>query len=169
MGKTVFVLINSIGGFSVLLSYFFSLKDSRADAFWGGTPPYIRIIYTISMILAAFGYFAFLCFIIFKSNYSLINFKLLNIIFLGILLPSILWMPLTKIFLENPISLLWILIMLVLALVGISSCFLAWSLIKINLSFSNIPYLFSVIGSIYFAFHTAILDMILWPIFFKMH
>jgi len=168
--KIILLLINIIGGIAVIGSYIIglSVKNGGAEALWGGTPVSVRSIYTVSMVLAALGYFAFLYFMMFKLNPDSFNFNILHIIFLGILGASIFWMPLTNLFLANPGALLWLAIRIVLAVVGISSLALVWVLVSLYSKEAGLAYWLAVAGSVYFAFHTAVLDMILWPIFFKM-
>jgi FlaA1/EpsC-like NDP-sugar epimerase len=168
--KIILLIINFLGGTAVISSYILGLnsKNNGANALWGGTPAFIRPIYTVSMVLAALGYFAFIYFILFKLNPNFTSFKFLYFIFLGILLPSVFWMPLTNLFLSNPGNLLWFLIRFVLILVGISSLALVWFLVSLYTKETGLTYKLAIIGSIYFAFHTALLDMILWPIFFRM-
>ena len=166
--KIILLTINILGGLAVIGSYILGLgpKGSGANALWGGTPVSIRTIYTISMVIAALGYLAFIYYLLFKLN-DLSIFNYLYFIFLGILLPSIFWMPLTSLFIVNSSPLIWFAVRLVLIIVGISSCILVWTLFNLHVKESGIFYWLAVIGSMYFAFHTAILDMILWPIFFK--
>ncbi len=168
--KIILLLINIVGGIAVISSYIIglSLKNRGAEALWGGTPASIRPVYTFSMVLAALGYFAFLYFIFFRLSPDIFNFNILYIIFLGILGASVFWMPLTNLFLANPGTLLWVAIRAVLAIVGISSIALVWVLVSLHTKEVNFAYWLAVAGSAYFAFHTAVLDMILWPIFFKM-
>jgi hypothetical protein len=151
VSKIILLLINLLGGIAVIGSYVFGLKNSGTTSLWGGVPESIRPVYFISMILAALGYFAFINFILFKNNFSPTVYNFLYLIFLGILVPSALWM--------------WVGVQIVLIIVGISSCVLVWFLF--NLKDSGIAYWLAVLGSIYFAFHTAVLDMILWPILFR--
>lgn len=172
--KIILLIINIIGGIAVIGSYIFGLsrKTDSADALWGGTPASIRSIYTLSMLISAIGYFAFMYFILFRLNTTNISigigFGIFYIIFIGILGASTLWMPLTNMFIKNPSATLWAGIRLVLAIVGLSSCALAGVLISLHAKETGLSYWLAVLGSIYFAFHTAFLDMILWPIFFKM-
>jgi len=168
--KIILFSINLIGGIAVIGSYIWGLKagSGGANALWGGTPATVKPIYTLSMLFAALGYFAFIYFILFKLNPASINFNFFYIIFFGILGASSFWMPFTNIFLANPGVLLWTGIRLVLAIVGISSFALAWVLISLHTKETSLAYWLAVAGSIYFTFHTIVLDMILWPIFFKM-
>jgi hypothetical protein len=169
--KIIILLINVIGGIAVIGSYIVGLagKANGANILWGGTPANVRSIYTISMLLAAIGYFAFIYFILFKLNLSTVNVAWLSLIFLGILIPSAFWMPLTNMYINNPTTMLWIGIRLVLAIVGLSSILLALFLGSLNASQggAGLSYGLAVAGSIYFAFHTAVLDMLLWPVFFR--
>ncbi len=168
--KIILLIINLFGGIAVIGSYIIGLssKSGGANALWGGTPASVKPIYTFSMVLAALGYFAFIYFILFRLSPDFSNFNILYLIFLGILIFSVFWMPLTNMFLAAPGTSLWIMIRIVLAVVGISSCALAWFLISLHARESGLAYWLAVAGSVYFAFHTAVLDMILWPIFFKM-
>jgi len=168
--KIILLVVNIIGGMAVIGSYVLGLsgKTDGTNALWGGMPLSVRPVYTISMIISALGYFAFLHFILFRLNPASFNFNILYLIFLGILVPSAFWMPLTNAFVANPGTALWIIIRLVLAIVGLSSCALAGVLISLHTRETGFAYWLAVAGSVYFAFHTAILDMILWPIFFRM-
>ena len=59
--KLTLLLINVIGGIAVIGSYILGLRgDSGTDVLWGGVPDSIRPVYTVSMVLSAIGYFAFL-------------------------------------------------------------------------------------------------------------
>ena len=168
--KIIILVINIFGGVAVIGSYVLGLRSGAegANALWGGTPTNIRPIYTISMILSALGYFAFIYFILFKLDPASFNFNLLYVIFLAILGASALWMPLSNLFLAHPSSALWLAVRTILAVVGFSSIVLAWVLISFSGKEFGLAYYLAVAGSVYFAFHTAFLDMILWPIFFKM-
>jgi hypothetical protein len=168
MQKIIILVINLIGGAAVIGSYIVGLtnKANGANVLWGGTPASVRPIYTVSMLLAALGYFFFIYFVLFRLSPVVFNFNILYLIFFGILGASIFWMPLTNAFVSNPSAGLWLAIRLVLVIVGISSIALVWALM--SLKGAGLAYNLAVAGAIYFAFHTAVLDMILWPIFFKM-
>lgn len=171
--KIILLIINAIGGVAVIGSYIAGLsgKTNQANALWGGTPASVRPIYTFSMLLAALGYFAFIYFIMIKIDVSQIKpgFWIFYIIFLGILALSALWMPLTNVFVSNPSPAIWMAIRIVLAAVGLFSCALAFVLISLHSKEAGLPYWLAIAGSVYFAFHTLVLDGILWPIFFRMH
>ena len=131
-------------------------------------------VYGISMIFAALGYFAFIYFVLFRLVPADIEiagrfgFSLFYAIFLGILVPSIFWMPLTYAYIGNPSAGIWTVIRLILILVGLSSAALVWALLNLQIKEPAFPYWLAVAGSAYFAFHAAVLDMLLWPILFRM-
>jgi hypothetical protein len=171
----ILLVINIIGGAAVVGSYIFGLnaQSGGANALWGGVPQNIRPIYGISMLLAAIGYFAFMYYIFFQLTPSevsiagIFNFSIFYAIFLFILVPSALWMPLTNIYVGNPSTGTWIWIRIVLALVGLASIALVWALLSLQTKVPGVSYWLAVVGSGYFAFHTAVLDAIVWAALFK--
>jgi len=173
--QIILLIINILGGAAVIGSYIFGLNapTGGANALWGGVPQNIRPIYGVSMILSALGYFAFLYFILFRlgpaetSISGIFGFSLFYAIFLVILIPSALWMPLTNAYISNPSPGMWIGIRTVLALVGIGSIALVWALLTLQTKIPGGSYWLAVVGSGYFAFHTAILDAIIWAALFK--
>jgi len=175
MQQVILLIINVVVGMAVIGSYIFGLstQPAGADALWGGISTSIRPVYLVSMILSALGYFAFLYFILFRiipEQVQIANrfgFSLFYIIFLGILVPSAIWMPLTYAMVANPSTGIWIGIRAVLILVGVSSIALVWALLSLQTKKPELPYWLAVAGSAYFAFHTAVLDMILWPALFR--
>jgi len=173
--QVILLIINLIGGAAVIGSYIFGLnaQPSGANALWGSVPENIRPLYGVSMILAALGYFAFVYFIFFRlvPGEVLIGgrfgFSLFYAIFLVILIPSAFWMPLTNMYVGNPSTGLWIGVRTVLAFVGLASIALVWALLSLQGKVPSISYWLAVAGSGYFAFHTAILDAIVWAALFK--
>jgi hypothetical protein len=173
--QIILLIINVIGGIAVIGSYIlgFNAQAGSANALWGGVPVNIRPVYGISMILAALGYFAFLYFIFFRLNPSdvkiagIFNFSLFYAIFLAILISSAFWMPLTNVYVSNPSTGVWIGVRTVLTLVGLASIALVWALLSLQTKVPGISYWLAVAGSGYFAFHTAVLDAIIWAALFK--
>ena len=173
--QIILLVINIIGGAAVIGSYIFGLnaQTGGANALWGGVPENIRLIYGVSMVLSALGYFAFFYFILFRivPGEVLIagrfGFSLFYAIFLIILIPSALWMPLTSLYVGNPTTGMWVGIRTVLVLVGLASIALVWALLSLQPKVPGVSYWLAVVGSGYFAFHTMILDAILWAALFK--
>lgn len=173
--QIVLLVINVIGGAAVIGSYTYGLRGQPggASALWGGVPTNVIPVFTVSMILAALGYFAFLYHILFQlePDGALIGgrfgFGLFHAIFLLILIPSALWMPLTNVYVGAPNSGLWIGVRTVLAIVGLASVALVWALLSLQTKTPGVSYWLAIAGSGYFAFHTAILDAIVWAALFK--
>ncbi len=173
--QIILLVINIIGGITVIGSYIFGLnaQSGGANVLWGGVPENIRPVYGISMIISALGYFAFIYFILFRlvpDDVLIANrfgFSLFYVIFLVILIPSALWMPLTNVYVGNAGTGIWVGVRTVLALVGLASIALVWALLSLETRGSGIAYWLAVAGSGYFAFHTAILDAIIWAALFK--
>ncbi len=172
--QVVLLIINIIGGAAVIASYVFGLRGQAggADVLWGGVPPSIRPVYGISMILSALGYFAFIYFILGRLvpddvRIGRFGFSIFFAIFLLILVPSAFWMPLTNQYVQSPGTGLWIAVRTVLAVVGLASIGLVWALLALEPRGHGAAYWLAVAGSAYFAFHTAILDAIIWAALFR--
>jgi hypothetical protein len=171
----ILLIINVIGGAAVIGSYIFGLnaQSGGANILWGGVPANIRPIYTVSMILSALGYFAFLYYIFFRLEPAQISiagvtgFTLFYVIFIFMLIPSAFWMPLTNIYVGNPSPGMWFLIRTVLFVVGLASLALFVALLTLQGRVPGVSHWLAVVGSGYFAFHTAILDAIIWAALFK--
>ncbi len=173
--QVILLIINILGGVAVILSYIFGLRGQSGGAsiLWGGVPENIRPVYTVSMIISALGYFAFLYYIFFRLEPAQVSiagvsgFTMFYVIFLGILIASTFWMPLTNIYVSNPSTGIWIWIRVVLAVVGLASISLLVALLTMQGKVPGTAYWLAVVGSGYFAFHTAVLDAIVWAALFK--
>jgi hypothetical protein len=172
--KLILLLVNVIGGIAVIGSYIVGLKgDSGAEVLWGGVPEGIRPIYTVSMILSAIGYFAFLNLLLLRVEPEEVavgghfGYSIFYPIFGLILIPSAFWMPLTNQYVDQPSSGTWAGIRIVLFLVGLASVALAWALFTLRPRNRGKAYWAALVGSCYFAFHTFVLDAILWAAFFR--
>jgi hypothetical protein len=169
------LVVNIIGGAAVIGSYVFGLnaQSGGANVLWGGVPESIRPVYAVSMILSALGYFAFLYYILFRLTPSEVGiagvsgFTLFYVIFVLILIPSAFWMPLTNLYVGNPGTGIWIGVRTVLAIVGLASIALFWALLTLHGKVPGVSYWLAVVGSGYFAFHTAVLDAIVWAALFE--
>jgi hypothetical protein len=93
----ILLIINILGGAAVIGSYFFGLnaQSGGTNVLWGGVPASIRPVYTISMLISALGYFAFLYYIFFRIDPGgavigeRIGFGIFYAVFLLILIPSL--------------------------------------------------------------------------------
>jgi hypothetical protein len=173
--QVILLIINILGGAAVIGSYVLGLRGQSggANVLWGGVPDNLRPVYTVSMILSVLGFFAFIYYIFFRlipaqtSIAGISGFTLFYVIFLFILIPSAFWMPLTNMYVGNPSTVIWIAVRTVLAIVGLASITLVWALLTLQGKVPGIAYWLAVVGSGYFAFHTAILDAIVWAALFK--
>jgi len=173
--KLLMILINIIGGIAVLGSYTVGIT-TNADAgtiLWGGVPQSVRLFYTVGMLLATVGYFAFTYFILFRlnvENVSVANrfgFGVFNTLYALILIPSALWMPLTFLTVaQASMVLLWI-VRLVLAIVGAASIGLFVGILKVEPRQPLWAHRLALVGSACFCFQTALLDAIVWSSFFR--
>ena len=169
-------LINVAGGLLVLGSYAHGLitHPANRDAIWGGVPEAIKPLYTANMLLAAAGYLAFTYFVMFSLNRdnaqlaNLSGFKVFYIIYAFILVPSALWMPLTYAALGHPgSSLYYWAVRITLAVVGLASLGLLGVLLSLHSSESSPTYWLAVAGSVFFCIQTAVLDGIVWSVYFR--
>ena len=173
--QIILLVINVIGGAAVIGSYIYGLNAQAggANVLWGGVPANIRPVYFVSMIISALGFFAFLYYIFFRlepgqvSIWGVSGYAMFYVIFLLILIPSAFWMPLTNVYVGNPATSTWIWVRIVLAVVGLASIALLAALLTMEGKATGTAYWLAVAGSAYFAFHTAILDAIVWAALFK--
>ena len=172
--KRSMLWINVLGGSAVLASYAYGLASNpltRGDV-WGGVPETLRPLYTITMLLAAAGYFAFSYFVFFKVDPDearigdRFGFGAFNACYALILVPSALWMPLTFEMLESPGAGLWWAIRLVLGAVGIGSLGLLAAIIAVRPVSAPGARRLALVGSAAFCFQTAVMDALVWPAFF---
>ncbi|MFZ2096680.1 MAG: hypothetical protein WAV05_08590, partial [Anaerolineales bacterium] len=94
--KKVLFWINLLGGMTVLGSYAwgFLTHANAGTVLWGEVPEWIKPYYSVSMLLAALGYFAFTYFILLRLNsnqtrvFSRFGFAAFNLIYAAVLFPS---------------------------------------------------------------------------------
>ena len=166
----VLLVVIALGGAAVLGSYVVGLKgkEGASAALWGGVPAKIRPLYGVSMILSAIGFLAALyyIFLVLSPEETVIGgrfgFWVFFPIFLVILAPSALWLPLSKFYLQKPGAGRWVAVRTVLFLVGLASIALAWAFFELETEERGVAYWFATVGSCYFAFHTFVLDGLFW-------
>ena len=172
--KRTLAWINVLGGVAVLGSYAHGIvtHPGSAGAVWGGVPEGLRPLYTVCMLLAAVGYFAFTSYVFFRVEpdsarvAGRFGFGIFPALYLLILVPSALWMPLTFAMLEAPSAGLWLGIRAVLALVGLGSLGLVAALVSLEERAPRSHWALALAGSLAFAFQTAVLDAVVWTAFF---
>jgi hypothetical protein len=171
----ILLAIMVAGGAAVIGSYIhgFTTHPGGAETLWGGVTGGLRILNYITMLLAALGFFAFSYWLFFQLNPDEVQianrfgYWMFDVIFLVILIPSALWMPLTFAYLNNPSTVGWVGVRLVLVLVGIGSLALLWAILAISPREANLAYWFAVGGAAAFSVQTAVMDMFIWPALFN--
>ncbi len=172
--RLILLLINILGGGVVVRSYFLGIEGGTSGAIlWGGVPESVRPVYYASMIISAVGYLAILYFLLVRAlpDETIISgrfgYSLFYPIFLFILIPSAFWMPLANLYASEPTPGVWIAIRVVLAVVGLAAIALTWALLALRPRNRGVSYWAAVVGAGYFAFHTFILDAIVWASLFR--
>jgi hypothetical protein len=173
--KLVFLLVNLVGGVAVIGSYFAGIRSqpSSVKRLWGKVTPAVKRMYMSMMPLAAAGYIIFACFILFQldAGKALVGitfgFEIFSVIFVCILLPSALWMPLSLKVVKTQDKRLWSAVRIVLFTVGLASLALLVSLLALNQREPAWFYWSAVAGAIVFFIQTGIIDAFIWPVLFK--
>ncbi len=171
--KLFLLVINLLGGAAVIGSYIwgFLVNPGGVESFWGGVPAGIRTAISLNMLLAAAGYlaifFVLLLSVTSTATVGKIPFWIFHIIYLVILVPSALWMPLTQAVIEHYTPLGWFSVVLVLVLTAMAGIALLISLLTLRPALPNRQKSLVLIGSAFFILQTALLDAILWTSFFR--
>ena len=162
-----------LGGLAVLGSYVDGLaRPGAGAALWGGVPEGLRPLYTVSMLLAAAGYFPMTGAVLFGIDASRarvagrFGYGLFVILYALVLIPSALWMPLTFRMVEAPAPLLWAAIRGCLALVGVGSLGVLAALALVRPGPAPAFRALALAGAAAFCVQTALLDALVWPSFF---
>jgi hypothetical protein len=164
--------INVLGGIAILGSYAIGITaETGGGSLWGGVPHSLRPLYTVSMLTAAAGYFAFTFLVFYRldpksTRVGGFSYGFFHLLYLAILLPSALWMPLTLQMLASPGPGLWLLIRAVLAIVGVGSLGLLVALLRLRPRPEGPVHGLAVVGALAFCVQTALLDAIVWPYYF---
>jgi hypothetical protein len=166
--------INGVGGVAVLGSYVHGLAThpDLTEAIWGGVPEAIRPLYTVNMFLAAAGYLLFTGVLLFRVDpaadraVSRVDFRRWQALYLAVLVPSALWMPLTFAMLESPSAAWWFAIRAALWTVGIASLGFVIAFVRLrDPGVGRLRWL-AIGGAIAFSLQTAVLDALVWVAYF---
>lgn len=172
--KKAWAAIAVLGGTAVVGSYVWGLSSipNASTDFWGGTPEALIPLYTVSMLLGAVSFFFITAFVLVLDPATArvgegFGFPLFLWIYLAILVPSALWMPLVAQMVASPSEPVWWVIRLALLVVGLASVALVAALLRVSPRSPTWLYLVSVVGVVWFTVHTLVLDALLWPVFFR--
>ena len=166
--------LNVLGGIAVLASYAHGLASNplTRGAVWGEVPEALRPLYTLNMLLAAAGYFAFSFFVFFRLDpertriAGRFGYGAFHACYALILVPSALWLPLTFEMLEAPSGALWLAIRVTLALVGLGSLGLMLAIATVKPHDAPGARWVAIAGALAFSLQTAVLDALVWPAYF---
>jgi hypothetical protein len=172
--RTIFILINVVGGIAVLASYVIGIVKEPVlrGQLWGNVPGSLRPVYTAFMFLAAAGYFAFTTYILRHVAtgdvrlFGRFGMEMAIWLYLLILIPSALWMQLTFSMLENPSNAQWLMVRLDLFAVGSASLALLIGLLTATGEPGSTHYWLAVTGTAAFTVQTLLLDALIWPAYF---
>ncbi len=174
--KKLLLAINAVFGAAVIFSYVYGLmKNPQAGpALWGEVPKSIMPLYTVSMFTAAAGYLLFTYYIFFRldaetARIAGFGFVLFNLLYMLVLVPSAVWMPLTFRMIAGPSYPLWVAIRAVLALVGVGSLGILAALLLVAPKPHGLSYILAVAGCVAFCFQTAVLDALVWTAYFPLN
>ena len=167
--------VMAAGGAGVIWSYIhgFGTHPGSAETLWGGVSGWLRQFNYATMILAALGYFGFTYWLLFRVDPATVTvfggagYWMFFVIFVVILVPSALWMPLLFQYLAQPGTGQWTAIRVVLILVGIGSLALLAAILTVSPRETGTAYWLAVGGAAAFCVQTAVLDMLVWPELFR--
>lgn len=163
-------VINGLLGTTVLLSYVWGVYSAQDPLeLWGNMHDSYIMYITGSMFIAALGYILYTLYIAFGRDITISEnpFYQYNLTYIIILASASVWMPLTVLYVDTSFSMYWNLIVVSLYIVGLMSCYMTYLLIKSTpKNNSNKWKTIAISGSIWFTFHTLILDAIMWVIYF---
>lgn len=171
--KIKWMMINLLGGATVIGSYIYGFltHSNASQILWGSVPAGLRPIYTACMLAAAAGYFA-LAYFVFRLDiletrvFDRFGFEIFNFLYLLVLVPSALWMPLTLSAIErSSVILIWV-VKLDLALVAAGSLGLLLAVVTTKPRPSTTRYILAILGSAVLCLQTVVLDAIVWSFYF---
>ena len=167
-GRGAFVAINVVGGTAVLASYVLWLGNPSNDAgaLWGTIGGFGRVLYTVSMLAAAAGYFAFAPFLLVHGGDAPLSFHRVNLLLVLVLLPSALWMPLAFEYLDARSAGLWWTMRTGLLITGLASAALVHAVASVHTAAGSRARALAIAGALTFTFQTLVLDALVWPRFF---
>lgn len=172
--RRILATVVLVGGMAVLVSYAYGLivNPDLLNKFWGGVPPALQPAYSVSMLLATAGFFVYTFFLLFCVDpdrariADRLGYSLFSVLYLLILVPSALWMPLTAAMLEHGSGAIWSGIRLTLGVVGLGSIGLCGALLALRPRRPLWLYGLAVAGGLAFCLQTAVLDALVWTALF---
>ena len=174
----LFLLINVIGGISVLGSYFICLAfyPEFRTSLWGGVDGSLRKLFTASMLPAAIGYLVFFYFMVFKLDTGSFENQTFwrqhgpSMICLIFLTASTVWMPATISYLTTSNQSWWLIAVASLWISAVSLIVLIPVIYWGTITVSPLYKYLGILGLLYITFHCTVLDALIWVAKFpKLH
>ena len=129
------------------------------------------MIVDLNMLLAAAGYLAIIFILLLRVPVSATvgkhPFWTFHVIYLVILIPSALWMPLTQAVIQHYTPLVWFSVVLVLVLTALAGIAMLIALLRLRPALPVRLRTLAIISSVFFILQTTVLDAILWTSFFR--
>lgn len=155
----------------VLVSYVvgFVVWPDATAMMWGGVPESLRGLYTTWMFVAAAGYFAYSIPLTFRAEASGARmlggrgYPSLLAAYALMLVPSALWLPLTKWHLGDPSALRFAVVCVDLLAVALGSLAILGATLTLEPRLPARARILSVAGAAAFCVQTVLLDGLLWP------
>lgn len=171
--KIIWIMINLLGGTFVIGSYVYGFltHSNASQILWGSVPLGLRPMYTACMLLAAVGYFTLAYYVFYLDPlktkvFNRFGFEVFILLYLLVLVPSGLWMPLTLLAIERSSAALIWLVKLDLALVAAGSLGLLLAVLTVRPRLSTRRYILALAGSAVLCLQTVILDAVVWSLYF---
>lgn len=172
-GRGTLLAVIAVGGAAVLGSYLMAFSRENASAvLWGGVPGFLKPLYTVNMWLAALGFFPMTWVLALREAPGRVRFLggrgfgTLFPLYLLVLVPSALWMPLTFAWAEAPSTLGWWIVRVDLLLVGIGALGLLGATLTVQPRPRPALHVLAVVGALAFCLQTAVLDALVWPAYY---
>lgn len=161
-----------LGGPLVLGSYALGAVawPDAMSKMWGGVPTWLRPLYTGSMFVAAAGFFAYSRLLVLHPQPDQVRlpggrgYRSLISAYALVLLPSALWLPATKWYLDQPTALRFGVVWLDLAAVAVGSAAIIAATVGLRPRPSRARRNLAIAGALAFGFQTIVLDGLLWPL-----
>ena len=151
-------------GVILLYSYYYFLAEdpNNISALWGTIKGNLLSFYYVSMLLSALGFIALVVYLFNTNNLTNGQIKQLFLSMMAIVVISMLWLPISLLYLKDKNMSYRIMDLIVLFLVAASSFYCAYVLYKIKDKEHQVLKNVALGGMSYFFFHTFFLDFITW-------
>ncbi len=168
---TGLLLLILVGGTAVLASYVWGAGEPDfTTGMWGGVPESLKPLYTVSMFLAAGGFFPMTAYVLLRlwrngATVGEAGFAPLTACYGMILIASAAWVPLTLLMLRDPSDAMWLAVRGVLFVAAFGSLGVLSALFKATTDRGTFWKL-ALAGCVLFCNQTVLLDALIWPYFF---